>query len=193
MQMSERDTSQPGDPHGSRYGQGSASSHPAPQGTGPATETTPQYSTRPVAFRGPESLGGLLLLLAGIAAAISLPLHWVAGSGVTGWGLLTLGFRHVGDIFRSGLWQPMAIILGGGVLFLLGVLMWLPARTHRLLGLLALVVSIAAAAAVLIPLADAGWHFDAFGLGFWFGIAVPVLGLLGALKAMLTGPKLGTR
>jgi hypothetical protein len=173
--MSERDTSQPG------------------EGTGPVTETTPVYSTRPVAFRGPESLGGLLLLLAGIAAAISLPLHWVAGSDVTGWGLLAGGFRHFGDIARSGLWQPMTIILGGGALFLLGVLMWLPARTHRFLGLLALVVSIAAAAGVLIPLADSGWHFDAFDLGFWFGMAVPVLGVLGALKAMLTGPKFGTQ
>jgi hypothetical protein len=32
-----------------------------------------------------------------------------------------------------------------------------------------------------------------FDLGFWFGAAVPVLGVLGALKAALTGPRLGAR
>jgi hypothetical protein len=69
----------------------------------------------------------------------------------------------------------------------------LPARTHRLLGLVALVVSLVVATAVLVPLADAQWHVGTFDLGFWFGMAVPVLGLLGALKAVLTRPKLSTR
>jgi hypothetical protein len=63
-----------------------------------------------------------------------------------------------------------------------------PARAHRLLGVLALLVALATAAAVLVLLASSGWRVDRFSAGTWFAAAVPVLGLLGALKAMLTPP-----
>src|SRR3954471_8560309 len=142
---------------------------PAPAGTTtPPESTVPQYSARPVAVRGPESLGGLLLILAGIAAAVSLLLDWIHGQDVSGWTLVRAGFRDLGGIFGDGLWQPLAIVLGGGVLFVLGILMWLPMRSHRLLGLLGLLVSAAVIAAVLVPLQDAGWDLGAFAIGFWF-------------------------
>ena len=48
--------------------------------------------------------------------------------------------------------------------------------------------ALAAAAAVILLLVEAGWATDRFGPGMWCAIAVPVLGLLGALKAMLTAP-----
>ena len=48
---------------------------------------------------------------------------------------------------------------------------------------------IVAAAGVLVPLYRADWDLGVFAVGFWFGIAVAVLGLLGSLKALLTGPK----
>jgi hypothetical protein len=155
----------------------------------PPEPTSPVYSERPVAFRHPESLGGLLLILAGIAAAISLLLDWLADDDISGYSLVREGFDDLDGIFSTGLWQPMAIVLGGGLLLLLGIAMWLPLRTHRFLGVLGLVVSLVIAAAVLIPLADADWDLGFFAVGFWFGIAVAVLGLLGSLKAMLTGPK----
>ena len=151
--------------------------------------TTPPYDDRPVAFRGPESLGGLLLILAGIAAGISLLLDWLADDDVSGWGLVRAGFDDLGDAFGSGLWQPLVIVLGGGVLFLLGLLMWFPARSHRFLGVLGFLVSLAVTAGVLVPLADADWDLGFFGPGFWCAIAVAVLGLLGSLKAMLSRPR----
>jgi len=77
------------------------------------------------------------------------------------------------------------------VLFVLGILLWLPARTHRFLGAVALLVSLGVAAAVLVPLIDAKWDLGFFGPGFWCAIAVAVLGLLGSLKAVLTGPRRG--
>ena len=153
--------------------------------------TTPPYSDRPVAFRGPESLGGLLLILAGVAAGISLLLDWLKDDDISGWGLLRNALDDVPDAFSSGLWQPMVILLGGGVLFVLGILLWLPARTHRFIGLLALLVSLAVTAAVLVPLVDAKWKLGFFGPGFWCAVAVAVLGLLGSLKALLTGPRRG--
>ena len=167
-------------------------SEPLPPATPGATAygapetTTPPYSARPVAIRGPESLGGLLLILAGLVAAVSLVLHWLADSDASGWGLLRRGFDDLGGAFSSGLWQPLVIVLGGGLLFLLGLALWLPARSHRLVGLVALIVSLAITAAVLVPLVDAKWKLGFFGPGFWCAIAVAVLGLLGSLKAVLT-------
>ena len=66
------------------------------------------------------------------------------------------------------------------------LLVVLPARSHRFLGVLALLVALVAGAGVLVPLADVGWRPDTIDTGFWFAVAVPVLGLLGALKALLT-------
>jgi len=164
----------------------------AATGSAPADYTTPEYSSRPVAFRRPDVLAGLLLILAGIAAALSLPLEWLADRDATGLDLVRRGFRSLGDVFGNGLWQPLAIVLGGGVLLVLGLLMFVSARTHRFLGVLALLVSLVAAAAVIVPLADAGWDLGFFAPGFWCAIAVAVLGLLGSLKAMLSGPRYGT-
>jgi hypothetical protein len=167
---------------------------PATQGAtayGGAETTTPPYSDRPVLVRGPESLGGLLLILAGIAAAVSLVLDWLKDDDVSGWGLVRMGFDDLGDVFDGGLWQPLVIVLGGGVLFVLGILMWLPMRSHRFFGAVALLVGLAVTAGVLVPLVDATWDLGFFGAGFWCAIAVAVLGLLGSLKALLTGPRRG--
>jgi hypothetical protein len=180
--MSEREPTPPG---ATSY-TGAVAGSPAP------AATSPEYSNGRVAFRGPDSLAGLLLILAGVAAGISLLLDWLKGSDVSGWSLVRRGFDDLGNLVGSGLWQPLLIVLGGGVLFLLGLLLWLPARTHRLLGALALAVSLGVVAALLVPLTDAGWDLGFFGPGFWCGIAVAVLGLLGALKALLTRPKYGT-
>jgi hypothetical protein len=155
----------------------------------PTEPTSPAYSERPVAFRHPESLGGLLLILAGIAAAISLLLDWLADDDISGYSLVREGFDDLGGIFDTGLWQPLAIVLGGGLLLILGIAMWLPLRTHRFLGLLGLLVSGVVVAAVLVPLVDADWDLGFFAVGFWFAVAVAVLGLLGSLKALLTRPK----
>jgi hypothetical protein len=173
-------------------GPGDAPTPPPPSGYAP--RTVPEYSTRPVRVRRPDSLASLLLLLAGMAAGISLLLRWLPGSDLTGWDLVRRGFDDlaeggVAELFDSGFWQPMAVVLGGAALFLLGLLVVLPARTHRFLGVLALLVSLVAGAGVLVPLADVGWDPDTIDTGFWFAVAVPVLGLLGALKALFTGPR----
>ena len=164
---------------------------PGAMAYGGTDTTVPPYSDRPVVFRGPESLGGLLLILAGVAAGISLLLDWLKGHDISGWGLLRNALDDVPGSFSSGLWQPLVVLLGGGALFVLGVLLWLPARTHRFLGTVALLVSLGVAAAVLVPLIDAKWDLGFFGPGFWCAIAVAVLGLLGSLKAVLTGPRRG--
>jgi hypothetical protein len=165
----------------------------APTGQGAPERTAPEYSTRPVAFRRPDTLAGLLLVLAGAAAGVSLLLDWLKIVDASGWRLLRRALDDLGRVLESGLWQPLVITLGGGVLFVLGLLVLLPARTHRFLGVLALLVSLAVVAGVLVPLAQADWDLGFFGPGFWCGIAVAVLGLLGSLKAVLTGPKYGTR
>lgn len=166
----------------------------SPAGYHGGGSTAPAYSTTPVTVRRADSFASLLLILAGVAAAVSLLLPWLPGSELTGWDLTRRGVEDfdgggVGELVETGFWQPLVVVLGGGLLFVIGLLMVLPARTHRFLGVLALLVGLVAAAGVLVPLADIGWDTDVIDTGFWFAVAVPVLGLLGALKAMFTGPK----
>jgi len=166
-------------------------------GPGENYYTTPQYSTQPVKIRRADALAALLLILAGIAAGVSLLLTWLPRDDAKGLDILKLGFKTIGDkgwgeFFSSGMWQPLAVMLGGGVLFVLGLLLLVPARSHRFLGLLGLLVSFAVSAGVLVPLAAENWKLGHFRVGFYFAIAVAVLGLLGSLKALLTGPKVGT-
>ena len=152
---------------------------------------------RLVSVRRADPVAGVVLVLAGVAGAASLALPWRRGDEGTGLSLVRHGLQVAGSDVRalgpSGLWQPLAIVLGGVVLFLLGVLMFGPARSHRISGLLALVVGSGAAAAVLFRVAHAGWHLARGDLGLWCAVAVAGLGLLGALKAMLTPPRITTR
>ncbi|MBB3083789.1 hypothetical protein [Geodermatophilus sabuli] len=157
----------------------------------------PASPGRLVVLRRPEPVGAVALLLAGLAANACLWLPWGQGLDTTG---LALAWRGVdalasgsGELSRSGLWQPLAVVLGGAVLFFLGLLLFRRARTHRVVGVLALLVSVAPATGVLVLLADAGWDPARLAVGTWCAVAVPVLGLLGALKAMLTAPRVTIR
>jgi hypothetical protein len=200
--MTERDQTPPhgstavGSGQGSRPTPGVSSGAHGPVGGSENYYTTPKYTTAPIALRRPDAFAALMLVLAGVAAAVSLFLNWLSGEDESGLDLVRRGFETFGDgigeVFSTGFWQPLTIVLGGGLLFILGLLMFAPAKTHRFLGILALIISLAATAAVLVPLARADWDFGEFDLGFWFAIAVPVLGLLGSLKALLSGPNYTT-
>ncbi len=179
--MTEREPVRPGTAADPPVG---ATTHRPSQEPAPVT-TAPEYSDRPVVVRGPESLGGLLLMLAGTAAGVSLVLDWLADDA-TGLDLVREGFDDPIGSLSDGLWQPLAIVLGGGVLFVLGLLLWLPMRRHRFFGALALLVSLVVTAGVLVPLANAGWDLGFFGPGFWCAIAVAALSLLGSIKALFT-------
>jgi hypothetical protein len=156
-----------------------------------ATATRPDYRDLPIVVRRADVLAGLLLLLAGIAAGVSLLVVWVHGGG-TGLDLVRNGVDDLASPRRlvdRDTWQPLAVVLGGALLFLLGLLMYVPAKTHRFLGVLALLVTLVVAAGVLVPLADADWDLQRWAVGAWFAVAVGGLGFLGALKAMSTGPR----
>jgi hypothetical protein len=168
---------------------GATAASPAPDAT------QPRYSAAPVPTKRQDPVAALLLLVAGLAAGFSLLLPWLADRDVTGLTLVKDGFSALGDrlgqVISTGYIQPLTIVLGGGVLFLLGLVLLVPARGHRLVGVVALVVAILVTTAVLVPLAIAGWDLGEFGLGFWFAIAVAVLGLAGAGKALLARRRYG--
>lgn len=142
--------------------------------------------------RRPDRFGAAALVLAGVAANVSLSLSWSPGEGPSGLSLVQRGVEGVraggGASVLDGLWQPFVVVLSGGLLVLLGLLLLVPARAHRFIGVLALFVSLAAAAAVAVLVAGSGWEPDRFGPGMWCAVAVPALGVLGSLKAMLTVP-----
>ncbi|RBY91883.1 hypothetical protein DQ244_10345 [Blastococcus sp. TBT05-19] len=153
--------------------------------------TAPAWSTGRPVLRRPDPVAGLLLLLAGTAALLSLVLPWLADGDATGLDLMRRGFSGLSDVVDTGLWQPLVIVLGGVLLFALGVRMLMPSRSHRTGGLVALAVSGLVVWAVLVPLVAAGFDLGFFDAGFWCGIAVAVCGVLGAAKAVLTGPRKG--
>lgn len=159
----------------------------------PPPETTLEHQVHVVALPRADPLAGILLVLAGIAAAGSLVLPWRAGDPQTGSSLVRTGLAALGsgfgDIGHSGLWEPPTIVIGGALLLLLGVLLFLPARTHRVAGVLALFLTAGVCTAVLSLVARIGWVTERFGPGMWLAVAVAGLGVLGALKAMLTVPR----
>jgi hypothetical protein len=152
---------------------------------------------RLVKVRRADPVAGVLLVLAGAAAGASLWVPWRKGDPARGLTLIRQGLEVAGSDVRGlgsgGLWQPLAIVLGGVVLLLMGLLMFGPARTHRASGVVALLVACGVAAGVLFRVAEAGWLVDRWDIGLWCGVAVAALGLLGALKAMLTPPRITTR
>ena len=160
-------------------------------------DTGPVAEIRLVTVPRADPIAALALVLAGVAAVASLWLPWWQDRNDTGWSLvrrgLTLGGAGVGKLGGSDLWQPLAIVLGGVLLFLLGVVLFLPERTHRIAGVLALLVASGPIAGVLFLVAREGWNSARFGPGMWLAIAVPTLGCLGALKAMLRTPRVTLR
>jgi hypothetical protein len=155
------------------------------------TEGAPEISRSPalVIVRRPDPLGATALVLAGVAATVSLLWPWLSGDGPSGLALVDRGARELGSGAAGALWQPFALVLCGGILVVLGFLMMVPARAHRVVGVLALLVTLTAAASVVFLVIDTDLTVDRFGPGLWCAAAVPVLGLLGALKAMLTAPR----
>jgi hypothetical protein len=160
-------------------------------------ETEPVAEVRLVTLPRADPIAALALVLAGVAAVASLWLPWRQDQSGTGWSLvrrgLTLAGSSLRELGRSGLWEPLAIVLGGVLLFLLGVVLFLPERTHRIAGVLALLVASGPIAGVLYLVARAGWNSALFGPGMWLAIAVPALGCLGAFKAMLRTPRVTVR
>ena len=145
-----------------------------------------------------DPVAGVALVLAGVAAGASLWLPWVRGDTETGLSLVRRGLAVAGTGVDAlggsgGLWEPAAIVLGGGLMLLLGVLLFLPSRTHRVVGLLALCVALAVVAGVVSRVGQAGWSSAGFDTGMWCAVAVAGLGILGALKAMLTVPRVALR
>jgi hypothetical protein len=145
-----------------------------------------------ILVRRADRFGAGALILAGAAANVSLSLSWLPGGGLTGLSLVQHGVEGLdvgaGEWALTGLWQPFVVVLSGGLLVLLGFLLLVPARAHRFVGVLALIVTLVAATAIVLLMTDVGWGADRFGPGLWCAVAVPVLGALGSLKAMLTPP-----
>jgi hypothetical protein len=84
------------------------------------------------------------------------------------------------------------VAVGGGVLFVLGLLAFRPARSHRLVGVVALLVALAVAAGIVVRVADLGWGPLRTDPGILCAVVLAGAGVLGALKAMLTPPEFTT-
>jgi hypothetical protein len=145
-------------------------------------------------LRSSDASAGAFLMVAGAAGGMSLFLPWVQNGRQLGLDLVQRALDSAGvtDMERSGLILPMAVAFGGGVLFLLGLLAFWPARSHRFIGVLALFVALAVAAGIVVRVADLGWDPLRTDPGFLCAVVLAGAGTLGALKAMLTPPEFTT-
>lgn len=150
-------------------------------------DQTSAYAAEPVAVRRPDSLAGLLMVLAGVGIGVSLLLDWFDAS--SGYDIFKSGLDNAGSFFSDGVWQPLVIVFGGGVLLLVGLIAFIPGKSRRALGLIALLFAVGIVAAVLTALNTANFDLNAFEVGFLVVLGAAVLGLLGALKAAVTPPK----
>jgi hypothetical protein len=166
--------------------------------TDPAQDAGLDTLVRLTTQRRADSIAGVTLMLAGVASAASLWFPWMRGDDTTGLVLLrrsaAVAGAGVAALGRGGgQWEPPAIVLGGALLLPLGVLLFIPSRTHRLMGLLALCAAMAVTAGVLSRFAQAQWDGAVVGRGMWCAVAAAALGILGALKAMLRIPRVTLR
>ncbi len=171
----------------------------------PDDATGPEDEARPAAeatdadgalyvLRTPDASAGSLLLVAGAAGGMSLFLPWTQHGQELGLSLVQRGVGMAGatDLVRSGLVLPVAVAVGGGVLFVLGLLAFRPARSHRFVGVVALLVALVVAAGIVVRVADLGWDALRTDPGTLCAVVLAGVGLLGALKAMLTPPEFTT-
>ena len=142
-------------------------------------------------LRTGDAYAGTLLMIAGAAGGMSLFLPWVQHDRELGLALVrrSLESADLDGLGRSGLLLPVAVAVSAGVLFVLGLLAFRPARTHRLVGVTALVVSLAVATGIVVRVADVGWDPLRTDPGTLCAVVLAGCGLLGALKAMLTAPE----
>ena len=150
-------------------------------------DQTSAYAAEPVAVRRPDSLAGLLMVLAGAAIGVSLLLEWFLD--LTGYDVFDQGLQNAGSFFNDGIWQPLVIVFGGAVLLLIGLIAFIPGKSRRALGLIALLVAIGIVAAAMTVLINVDFDFTGFKPGFYVVLGAAVLGLLGAVKAAVTPPK----
>jgi len=150
-------------------------------------DQTSAYAAEPVAVRRPDPLAGILLVLAGVGIGVSLLLEWF--SSLNGYDIFEDALDNAGSFFSDGVWQPLVIVFGGAVLLLIGLFAFIPGKSRRTIGLIALLIALAIVAAVMTALITADFDFSAFEPGFLVVIGAAVVGLLGALKAAVTPPK----
>lgn len=147
-----------------------------------------------VVLRRADGVAGALLLVAAAAAGMTLFLPWVRHDGALGLSLVRAGAELAGDgvrpLLSSGLALPLGVVAGGVALFLLGLLAFRPARTHRVTGTVALFVVLGLASGLVVRTADEGGYAVLTDPGLVCAVLVVAFGALGALKAMLTVPEL---
>ncbi len=150
-------------------------------------DQTSAYAAEPVAVRRPDPLAGILLVLAGVAIGVSLLLDWF--EGFNGYDIFRAALDDAANFFSDGTWQPLVIVFGGAVLLLIGLFAFIPGKSRRAMGLIALLISAGIVAAGLSALITADWDLSAFDTGFLVVLGAAVAALLGSLKAAVTPPK----
>lgn len=159
------------------YPQDRQDDHGHPHGPGDGHEDYREpVDEGPVLVRSVDGVGSTLLLLAGACAAGSMLLPWRED------GDTSTGFELATDLQ----WEPLAVLIGGGILLLMGLLLAIPMRGHRGSGLLAFIGAVIVTVGVLNILISEDFEFGFADIGFHLALGCAGLGLLGALKGIVT-------
>lgn len=130
-----------------------------------------------------DVLAGLLLLIGGGAGVAQFFLPWASfeGIGMTGKDYYD-GATAAGETLLGLI--PLVILIAGGLLALFGILLFVPMRSRKPLGSIALIVSLVSTAAAVYLLVDSGADLSGSDYGLYLALGSGVVALLGSIKAV---------
>lgn len=134
--------------------------------------------------KGADVAAGVFLVLAGLLGGLQPFLFgWIGDR--TGWSIFQLFGFGFDDERLLGSSSLLGLILGG-VSLLLGIVCFVPLKGHRVVGLVALLAALACAGLAVYAMYRADFDFEAWGTGFYLFSASGVVGVIGAVKALVT-------
>lgn len=188
---------QPGYPQQQPYGAPQSGAFPQPYGPGYGQPYGPGYGPGGPGW-GPapknDFVSAIILIIGGLLGVLQSFLPWIdssfEGIHVNGLDIANAaGQASGGDLSSSAstliqiaVW---AVLIGGGLLVLCGVVLFVPMRNRKITGAIALVISVVMVVGAILWLTNGEANPDSTAVGYYFFLAAGVVGLIGSIVALV--------